>query len=142
MSYTLSTDDSTVATSAQETLETSEFVDNLNEEIGTTLPETSVTDVSADEDIVMELVVTIDATESSVDLDEANDQAVTDLENQGYSTSSESIAHWHDLIKYIHAILYLLSILRYFPADHAADHSSHIQCTNLCTIYDRSCRDV
>ena len=43
-----------------------------------------------DEEIEMELIVTVDATESSVDLEETNADVVADFESQGVSAESES----------------------------------------------------
>lgn len=89
VSYTVTSSDDSEAEEIQRTLETNTFLTNLNNEIADSLP-TSVLSVDADDDIVMNLVVTVDASESTVDLDEITDQVETDFVDQGFDADSDS----------------------------------------------------
>ena len=72
----------------QNVLESSPFVDDLIDEISETLPSVSVFEVSADNEVEMEVVVTIDASESDVDVEDANARVVAEFEDQGFSETS------------------------------------------------------
>jgi hypothetical protein len=66
------------------------FLNNLNDGITETLPFASISEVSVKDEIEMESVVTTDASESDVDVEEANARAVVEFENQGFSIEVET----------------------------------------------------
>ena len=65
-------------------------METLNEDISEVIPELVVASIVADENVEMELVVTVDATESTTDIEQANQEAIKELEDQGFSTDTES----------------------------------------------------
>ena len=89
--YTITSDDITVVETATATLETETFVSELGDNLSTTLPETSITFVTVDDDITMDVVVTVDATDSIADITETNSKIVEEFEDDGFSIDSESI---------------------------------------------------
>lgn len=91
VTYTVTTTDDVAATNVQETLETPAFLNDLNNEIMDDLPTANIATVDAEDDIVMDLVVIIDATDSNVNIEEANAQVIDDFEDQGVSGNSDSI---------------------------------------------------
>ena len=90
VTYAVTSDSDVTATSIQETLESPVFEDALTEEITTAIPTATVSSVTSNDEIEMELEVTIDASESTTDVEEANAQVVAEFENQGFSAESES----------------------------------------------------
>ena len=90
VTYAVTSDSDVTATSIQETLESPVFEDALTEEITTAIPTATVSSVISNDEIEMELAVTIDASESTTDVEEANAQFVAEFENQGFSAESES----------------------------------------------------
>ena len=90
VTYAVTSDSDVTATSIQETLESTVFEDALTEEITTAIPTATVSSVISNDEIEMELAVTIDASESTTDVEEANAQFVAEFENQGFSAESES----------------------------------------------------
>ena len=88
--YTVSSADDDIANDIREVLDSSTFVDELTAEITTSLPSVTVTSVNADDEIEMNLLVTIDATESTTDIEKANEDVISEFENQGFSIDSES----------------------------------------------------
>ena len=90
VTYTVTSSDDVAATDIQNALESDTFLNDLNNEIVEDIPTATVATVSADEEIEMELVVVIDATESTVDIEETNRQITAEFENQGVSADSES----------------------------------------------------
>ena len=90
VTYAVTSDSDVTATSIQETLESPVFEDALTEEITTAIPTATVSSVTSNDEIEMELAVTIDASESTTDVEEANAQFVAEFENQGFSAESES----------------------------------------------------
>ena len=90
VTYAVTSDSDVTATSIQETLESPVFEDALTEEITTAIPTATVSSVTSNDEIEMELEVTIDASESTTDVEEANAQFVAEFENQGFSAESES----------------------------------------------------
>ena len=90
ITYTISSDDDIDVANIQDALESPSFADEVTEEILNILPTVTVSEIETDGEIQTELVVTIDATESTADVEEANAQVVTSLENEGFSAESES----------------------------------------------------
>eukprot|EP00492_Amphilonche_elongata_P003680 TRINITY_DN4034_c0_g1_i1.p1 TRINITY_DN4034_c0_g1~~TRINITY_DN4034_c0_g1_i1.p1 ORF type:complete len:223 (+),score=43.83 TRINITY_DN4034_c0_g1_i1:559-1227(+) len=90
VTYTVSSDTDVGASALQDTLESSSFASDLTVEILDDLPTASVGSVTADPNIDMALVVTIDATESTVDIEEANTHVVSNFDDDGFSTDSET----------------------------------------------------
>lgn len=62
----------------------------LNDEIAEDIPTANIASVSAEDEIEMDIVVTIDATDSTADIAETNDQLISDFENAGFDADEES----------------------------------------------------
>jgi uncharacterized membrane protein len=90
VTYTVTKNDDTEAVDVQDALETQTFLDNLNNEISDSLPFATVDSVDANDDIEMDISVTIDATESTVDIEEANAQVISGFESDGFDGDSET----------------------------------------------------
>ena len=58
--------------------------------IESSLPDVTLSSVTVQPDITMDITVTIDASESSVDLEDTNEQLVSNLEDRGFDATSES----------------------------------------------------
>lgn len=90
ITYTISNDDTVDMSNIQDALESSSFADELTQEISNVLPTMMISEIKTDGEIQTELVVIIDATESAADVEDANVQVVSSLENEGFSAESES----------------------------------------------------
>ena len=91
VTYNIVSEDDNAASILQDALESSSFLDDLNSEVSETLPSASVSEVNADDEVQVEVVVTIDASESDIDVEDANVRAVAELEDQGFSTDAETV---------------------------------------------------
>lgn len=93
VSYSVKSDNDITATDLQEELTSLTFADDLTSEIAASLPNVVVASITADDDIHMELqlVVIIDATESTTNIERTNAEIISEFEDQGFSTDSESI---------------------------------------------------
>ena len=96
VTYTVTVGDSEVAKDAQKALQAVEFMKKLNSGISESLPDTEITSVKTDEDIVMEIVVTIDATEAKNDIDDTNSRVLKELEAAGYESDSKGINQYFE----------------------------------------------
>lgn len=90
VTYTIVNDDVNTASVIQDVLESSSFLDDVNDEISKALPSAGVSDVTTNDEIEMQVVVTIDASESDADVDDTNARIVEDLENEGISANTET----------------------------------------------------
>ena len=88
--YTIVSDDSDDASGMLDTMETDKFLSDVNSEISTDLSSTSITSVAAEEEITMDVVVTIDATESNVDISETSERVASEFESEGFDSDFES----------------------------------------------------
>ena len=88
--YNVIVSDSSTAEEVLSSLQADAFVDDLNANLASENPLVSVGSVEASEDIVMDLVVTVDATESTVDVTDASAEVVGQFESQGYDADVES----------------------------------------------------
>ena len=99
VTYVISVDDPTIAEETQEALNTEEFITNVNEGISENaenLPEgvvevLEIKNVQVEEDIVMEVDVTIDASESTSDLSTAHEDMIGLLEDIGYDVTENIV---------------------------------------------------
>ena len=89
VSYTVTLADPTEAEDLQATLVEPSFLSLVTEELSSSIPDAIVTSVETDSDIVFDLVVTIDATASSVDLAETNVSVEEEFSNAGFSVETE-----------------------------------------------------
>ena len=89
VSYTVTLADPTEAEDLQATLVEPSFLSLVTEELSSSIPDAIVTSVETDSDIVFDLVVTIDATDSSVDLAETNVSVEEEFSNAGFSVETE-----------------------------------------------------
>ena len=62
----------------------------MNEEIIESMPDAAVLEVEVRDEIVMDLTVTVDASESTVDLEIANPEVLARFEEDGFEATSES----------------------------------------------------
>ena len=89
VSYTVSVTDSAVAENIQSTLVEPSFLPLLTEQLSSSIPDAIITNVDTDSEIVFDLVVTIDATESEVDLAETNVSVEDEFTSSGFSVETE-----------------------------------------------------
>ena len=73
----------------QEALERPTFVDELNQEIITTLPGVTIEDMSVDADASMKVVITIDATDATEDVEDTSAEIISQFESDEISAVSE-----------------------------------------------------
>ena len=90
VTYAVSSDDNVAAEEIQESLQSTSFLNDLNDGLLTVIPEASVTSIEAEDNIEMELLVTIDASEAAVDVEETNARVTSEFENDGFSADSSS----------------------------------------------------
>lgn len=90
LTYAVTSDDDNIANGIQQVLDSSTFEEELMTEITTFLPSVTVTSMSIEDEIEMNAVVTIDATESTIDIEKANQEIVSEFEDQGFSIDAES----------------------------------------------------
>ena len=88
--YTIVSDESDDASGMLDTIETDKFLSDVNSEISTDLSSTSITLVATEEEITMGVVVTIDATESNVDISETSERVASEFESGGFDSDFES----------------------------------------------------
>ena len=88
--YTIVSDDSDDASGVLDTMETDKFLSDVNSEISADLSSTSITSVATEEEITMDVVVTIDATESNVDISETSERVASEFESEGFDSDFES----------------------------------------------------
>ena len=74
----------------QDALESASFLEELNNELAESLPGAMVDLVEIEDEIEMDLVVTIDATESNLEVEDVNDEVIAKFEDQGFDSESES----------------------------------------------------
>lgn len=98
VTYVVTSDDNVIATDLQTALESVTFADDFTAEIASTLPSVIIASVDTDESIEMRLVVTIDATESTTDIEKANAEVISQLHEAGYSIESESTIYFGILL--------------------------------------------
>ena len=89
VTYTVTSEDNSSAQTTQASLDTADFLSSLNENLAEANDALVVTAVEA-EPVVMDVVVTVDATEATADVTETSSQIVQDFESQGYSADTES----------------------------------------------------
>ena len=97
VTYTITVDDESIAADTQAIMDSVDYVDTLNTEVVETaaelnLPEESVptvSEVEVEEQIVMDLSITVDANESEEDVDDVTQSIVDQYEQDGYDTDSE-----------------------------------------------------
>lgn len=90
VTYLISSNVDEVAANIQNAIESTTFLEDLNKEISSALPATTISSISVDDEIEMELTVTIDASESIIDIQQVNAEVVSFFEDQGFSAESES----------------------------------------------------
>jgi len=91
VAFTVTMDDIDLANEKHEELSSNEFLLAVESDISLSLPEARVTAVAVDEDILMNVVVTIDASESPEDVSEVSTQVVERFETNGFDeVSSDS----------------------------------------------------
>lgn len=90
VTYTVTTNDDVTAANIQDNLETASFLENLNDEIVDDIPSATVGTMTVEDEIEMQLDVTIDASETNVDLTDANAALVEEFENQGFVADADS----------------------------------------------------
>lgn len=100
VSYSVTSADHITATDLQTALNLPSFADELTSDITTSLPNVSVQSINADDEIEMKLEVTIDATESTTDIEKANAEIISEFEDQGFSIDSESTNNKHLCLRY------------------------------------------
>jgi hypothetical protein len=91
VTYVVSSNDEEVASNIQETIRSSSFLNDLNDEISSVLPSTAISSIDADDEIEVELIVTIDASESTTDVEEVNAEVVSSMEDRGFFAESETV---------------------------------------------------
>lgn len=89
-SYVILNNDNVNANVIQDLLNSIPFGDNLMEEVTNILPTVIISSIQVDDEIHTELVVTLDATESTNDVEQANEDVMTSLESEGFTVQSES----------------------------------------------------
>lgn len=97
VTYTITVDDESIAADTQAIMDSVDYVDTLNTEVVETaselnLPEESVptvSEVEVEEQIVMDLSITVDANESEEDVDDVTQSIVDQYEQDGYDTDSD-----------------------------------------------------
>jgi len=91
VAFTVTIDDIDLANETQETLSSSEFLQTVESEMSSSLPtEVRITTIAVDEDVLMNVVVTIDASESPRDVSEVSTEVVERYESNGFEVSSDS----------------------------------------------------
>lgn len=90
VTYVLSSNDDTVAVDIHNMISSDTFLDDLNDEVSSLLPSITISSIDTDEQIEMELTVTIDASESTIDVEEMNAHVTSSFEDQGFSAEFES----------------------------------------------------
>ena len=91
VSYTVTVDDSKVASNAQDTLQDEDqFLDTFNQELAEVLPGTTAISNTADDDILMQVDITVDATDSSVDVSTVTDNLVQEYTEEGFDVVADS----------------------------------------------------
>lgn len=91
VTYAIVNDDDNIASAIQESLESLPFLEILNDGISDILPSASVFEISSDDDIEMEVVITVDASESDIDVEDANNRIISEFEDEGFSTAIEVV---------------------------------------------------
>ena len=97
VTYTITVDDESIAADTQAVMASVDYVDTLNTELVETaaeldVPEESVpavSEVEVEEQIVMDLSITVDANDSEEDVDDVTQSIVDQYEQDGYDTDSD-----------------------------------------------------
>ena len=90
VTYSISSIDELTASNVQTAFESPSVLTELNAEVSGYHPTMAVAAAVASEDIAMEILITIDASDAPVDLRVTNDEVLMALEEQGYSVNMES----------------------------------------------------
>lgn len=109
--YIVSNEDDTDLINIQNALESPSFANALEDEISHTLPMATISRIQTNDEIQTELIVTVDATESTANIEEANDQVVASLENDGFSAESQSKEYFFKTFTFNHK--FFLSMYEY-----------------------------
>ena len=89
--FTVTVDDIDLANETQDKLSSNDFLLTVESEMSSSLPtEVRVTTIAVDEDVLMNVVVTIDASESPRDVSEVSTKVVERYESNGFEVSSDS----------------------------------------------------
>lgn len=88
--YTITSDTAEEAQSIQDIMDTSETLDDLDIGISATYPQVTVSSVTPDEDVVADIVVTVDTTGAENNLEDAADKIEDSMQDMGYDASAES----------------------------------------------------
>jgi len=91
VSYSVITDSSDAAESVQELVEQLSFVDDVNGELAQLLPDVVISSRTVDEDIIVNAVITVDATDSEEDISDVSERLTNTLESDGFSASTETM---------------------------------------------------
>ena len=87
--YTITSDSAETAQDLQDSLSDSTSVDTLSDAVSDSLP-VNVNSVNVDEEITAEVVVTVDTSDASNNLNNAAETLEEEFEEQGYSADAES----------------------------------------------------
>lgn len=90
VTYTIVSDSDNDASALQNALDSPSFLDDLNHGISNALPSTTISEITIDDEIELEIVAIIDASESGVDIEDANTRAIMEFENQGFIIDAET----------------------------------------------------
>lgn len=93
VTYTITSSDLVVTESAQEVMQDENYVSQLNDDMNNNnsfsdLPVTVQT-VAVNEDVVMDVTITVDATDAVVDVDEVTQQIIDQYEEEQYDADGE-----------------------------------------------------
>ena len=90
ITYVVTSSGDVSASNIQDIMGSTSFLENLNDEMSEDIPDVHVGSVSVNEEIEMVLIVTVDASESTMDIEEVNEQIIEEFENQGVLGNSDS----------------------------------------------------
>jgi len=91
VSYSVTADNNAAAESVQTLMETSSFADVVNVELLDHLPGVVVTSLKVEDEIVVNAILIIDASDSEEDISDVSERVTDVLENDGYSTTTKTM---------------------------------------------------
>jgi len=88
VTYSINLDDDSATSAAIDTLNTASFLSDLNDAVADNLSPLFISSVFVDDDVELEVIVTVDATEASKNIAEASTNILEMYEEEGFSVIS------------------------------------------------------